>query len=249
MRSLYFKEIKTFFSSLVGYVVLLLFVIATGLLLWVLPETNILPNANILDYGYASMEQFFAVAPIVLTFLIPALTMRSFADEYKTGAIEWLFTKPLKLREIILGKYLAALTLAVIALIPTLIYLISLNWLAITAGSLDFGGIMGSYIGLFLLTATFVAIGIFSSSVTDSQIVSFLMALALNFVLYSGFEGLSRIKSFRGGADYYLELMGLDYHYTNISRGVIDTRDVVYFLSLIFLFLVLNRYCLIRKKQ
>src|SRR5690606_37015543 len=123
------------------YVVLLLFLVATGLLLWVLPETNILPNANILDYGYASMEQFFAVAPLVLMFLIPALTMRSFSDEYKSGAIEWLFTKPLSTTEIILGKYFAALTLALIALVPTLIYLISINWLAISDGALDFGGI------------------------------------------------------------------------------------------------------------
>jgi len=248
MKSIYLKELKSFLSSLAGYVVLLVFLIATGLLLWVMPDTNILPNANILDYGYASLEQFFAIAPIVLLFLIPAITMKSFADEYKSGTIEWLMTKPLDMKQIIFGKYFAAVTLAIIGLIPTLIYLYSVNYLAIEGGAIDFGGVLGSYLGLILLTACFTSIGLFCSSLTDNQIVSFLAALALSFALYSGFEGLSRISAFRGGADYYLELLGIDYHYTSMSRGVLDTRDLVYFLSVIVLFLALTRYNLLRKR-
>ncbi len=242
MFSLYKKELSTFFSSLIGYVVLLVFLTAAGLLLWVLPDTNIL------DYGYATLEQFFSIAPWLLLFLIPALTMRSFADEFKAGTIEWLFTKPLSHLDIILAKYLAALTLVVIALLPTLIYLFSINWLAMESNALDIAGITGSYIGLFFLAAAFTAIGIFCSSLTDNQIVSFLIALLVCLLLYSGFEAFSRIPSFRGGADYYLGLFGMDYHYNSISRGVLDTRDIVYFLSLSVLFIALTHFALRRRK-
>lgn len=248
MKSIYLKEIKSFLSSLAGYVVLLVFLIATGLLLWVLPDTNILPNANILDYGYASLEQFFAVAPIVLLFLIPAITMRAFADEYKTGTIEWLFTKPLSPNAIILGKYWAAFTLAVIALIPTVTYLFSINYLAIEGGALDSGGILGSYLALLLLTASFTAIGIFASSLTDNQIISFLLAFIMSFAIYSGFEGISRIQAFAGGADYYLAMVGLDYHYTNMSKGVVTLQDAIYFISIIILFLALTTFTIKRKR-
>lgn len=248
MLSIYLKEIKSFLSSLAGYVVLLVFLLATGLLLWVLPETNILPNANILDYGYASMEQFFAVAPIVLIFLIPAITMKSFSEEYKTGTFDWLLTKPLRLEQLVIGKYLASVTLALIALIPTLLYLFTIHWLAIENSSLDTGGIIGSYISLLFLTASFTAIGTFCSSLTDNQIISFLIALIVCFAIYSGFEGISRIKAFSGGADYYLEMLGMDYHYSNMSRGIIDTRNVIYFLGIIILFIAATNFTLQRKR-
>lgn len=249
MWSIYTKEIRSFLSSLAGYVVLLVFLIATGLLLWVLPETNILPNANILDYGYASLEQFFAIAPVVLMFLIPAITMKMFADEYKSGTIEWLMTKPLSSFQILTGKYWAAFTLAIIGLVPTLIYLFSINWLAIEGGALDAGGITGSYIALILLVGCFTSIGIFASSLTDNQIVSFLIALVLCFGLYSGFEGLSRIPAFRGNSDYILELLGVDYHYTSMSKGVLDSRDIIYFLSVITLFISLTYYTVENKRS
>lgn len=248
MWSIYSKEIKSFLSSLAGYVVLLVFLIATGLLLWVLPDTNILPNANILDYGYASLEQFFSVAPIVLLFLIPAITMKTFSDEYKAGTIEWLMTKPLSIFQIILGKYWAAFTLALIGLIPTLIYLVSINWLAIEGGALDGGGIIGSYIALLFLVACFTAIGVFASSLTDNQIVSFLLSFVLCFGLYSGFEGLSRVPAFRGNSDYILELLGLDCHYTQMSKGVLSTQDVVYFISVMALFLFLTYYTVAQRR-
>lgn len=242
MGSIYFKELKSFLSSIGGYVVLLVFLVFCGLLMWVFPDTNIL------DYGYASMEQFFNIAPWLLLFLIPAITMRSFADEFKGGTIEWLSTKPLSSGQIITGKFLASLTLVAIALLPTVVYIFSIHYLAMDNAALDAGGIFGSYIGLLLLAAAFTAIGVFSSALTDNQIVSFLIALGISFLLYSGFEAISRIAGFRGGADYYLGLLGVDYHYNSISRGVIDSRDLVYFVSLVILFIALTRFVLQRKR-
>ncbi len=242
MFSLYKKELVSFFSSIVGYVVLLVFLVAGGLLLWVMPDTNIL------DYGYASLEQFFRIAPWLLLFLIPAVTMRSFADEFKAGTIEWLSTKPLKIMDIVLGKYFASFTLVLMALLPTFIYLFSINWLATDDGALDWGGIIGAYIGLLLLVASFTAIGTFCSALTDNQIVSFLAALLLSLLMYSGFEALSRIPSFSGGLDYYLGLIGMDYHYDSISRGVVDSRDIIYFLSVAVFFLALTWLTLKKKR-
>lgn len=242
MLSIYFKELRSFFSSLVGYVVLLVFLVVCGLLLWVFSDTSIL------EYGYASMDQFFYLAPWLLLFLIPAITMRSFADEFRGGTIEWLSTKPLRPGQIIFGKFLASFTLVCIALLPTLIYVFSIHYLAMDDAALDAGGILGSYIGLLFLVATFTAIGIFSSSLTDNQIVGFLVALFISALLYSGFEALSRVAAFRGGADYYLGLIGMDDHYNSISRGVIDSRDVIYFLSLIILFLTFTRFSLLKRK-
>jgi len=240
VRSIYLKELNAFLSSLSGYVVLLVFLIAAGLFLWVLPDSNIL------DYGYASLEQFFSVTPWLLLFLIPAVTMRSFSEEFSKGTMEWLRTKPLSLFQIIGGKFLAAFSLVLIALLPTLVYLFSIRWLAMDNAPLDSGGITGAYIGLLLLAASFTAIGIFCSSVTENQIISFLAALFLCFIFYNGFEAFSRIAAFRGGADYYLAMLGMDYHYTGLSRGLIDTRDLVYFLSLVALFLGLTRFSLSR---
>ncbi|MFT4062097.1 MAG: gliding motility-associated ABC transporter permease subunit GldF [Edaphocola sp.] len=242
MLSIYCKELRSFFSSIVGYVVLLVFLVAAGLFCWVLTDTSIL------DFGYASMYQFFSIAPWLLLLLIPAVTMRSFADEFKGGTIEWLCTKPLTLMQIIWGKFLAACTLVFVALLPTGIYLVSINYLAMDNAALDWGGIAGSYIGLLCLSAAFTAIGIFASALTDNQVVGFLASVFLCFLLYFGFESFSRLAAFRGGADFYLGLIGLDYHYQSMSRGVIDTRDVVYFASLVAVFTGLTRFLLIRKR-
>lgn len=242
MLSIYFKELRSFFSSIVGYVVLLVFLLGAGLLLWVWTDTSIL------TYGYASMEQFFNIAPWLLLFLIPAVTMRSFADEFKGGTIEWLSTKPLSQSQIIFGKFFASLTLVVFAILPTLLYVFSIHYLAMDDAALDAGGIIGSYIGLLFLAAAFTAIGIFCSVLTDNQIVSFLAAFFLSFLLYSGFEAFSRVPSFRGGADFYLALIGIDYHYNSMSRGVIDSRDLVYFVSVVALFIALTQFILTKKK-
>ncbi len=241
MRSIFIKEINSFFSSIVGYVAVMVFLIACGLFLWVIP------NSSILEYGYASLDRYFDMAPWLLMLLIPAITMRSFADEFRGGTIEWLSTKPLTDLDIIGGKYLASLALVVFAILPTLIYAYTVNNLALLENNIDIGSVIGSYIGLLFLAAGFTAIGIFCSSLTNNQIVGFLVALFACYILYSGFEALSKIPSFTGGFDYYLSMVGMSFHYNSISRGFIDSRDVIYFLSVVILFISLTRLSLNRR--
>ncbi|XZF12454.1 gliding motility-associated ABC transporter permease subunit GldF [Chitinophagaceae bacterium MMS25-I14] len=241
MRSIFVKEINSFFSSIVGYVAVLVFLIACGLFLWIIPDTSIL------DYGYATLDRFFEMAPWFLMLLIPAVTMRSFADEFRGGTIEWLATKPLTDTNIIVGKYLASVALIIFALLPTLIYVYTISNLSAIKDNLDSGAIIGSYIGLGFLAATFAAIGIFCSSLTSNQIVGFLVGLFACYLLYSGFESLSKIPSFTGGIDYYLSMVGMSFHYSSISRGIVDSRDVIYFLSVIILFIALTKLSLNRR--
>lgn len=241
MRSVFIKEINSFFSSIVGYVAVLVFLVACGLFLWVIPDSSIL------EYGYATLDRFFELAPWFLMLLIPAVTMRSFADEFRGGTIEWLSTKPLTDMDIIAGKYFASLALVVFALIPTAIYVYTINNLSLLENNIDTGGIAGSYIGLLFLAGGFTAIGIFCSSLTNNQIVGFLVALFACYLLYSGFEALSKLPSFAEGIDYYLGMAGMAFHYNSISRGLIDTRDVIYFLSVIVLFISLTRLSLNRR--
>ena len=241
MRSIYIKEINSFFSSIVGYVAMLIFLIACGLFLWIIPDTSIL------DYGYANLDRFFEMAPWFLLLLIPAITMRTFADEFHSGTIEWLSTKPITDLNIILGKYFAALSLVVFALLPTLIYVLTINSLSAIPDNLDFGAIIGSYFGLFFLAAGFTAVGVFCSSITGNQVVAFLVALFACYLFHSGFEALSKIPSFTGGIDYYLSMVGMSFHYNSISRGVIDTRDVIYFSSVVILFVALTKISLNRR--
>jgi ABC-2 type transport system permease protein len=241
MRSIFIKEINSFFSSIVGYVAILVFLIACGIFLWVLPDTSIL------DYGYATLDRYFEMAPWFLMLLIPAVTMRSFADEFRGGTIEWLSTKPLTDIDIITGKYFAALVLVVFALLPTLIYVYTINNLSVIKNNLDTGSIMGSYFGLLFLAAAFTSVGIFCSSLTSNQIVGFLVSLFACYLLYSGFESLSKLPTFAEGIDYYLGMIGLSFHYNSISRGVVDSRDVIYFLSIIVLFISLTRLSLNRR--
>jgi ABC-2 type transport system permease protein len=241
MRSIFTKEINSFFSSIVGYVVIIVFLLACGFILWVVPQTSIL------DYGYATLDKYFELAPWLLMFLIPSVTMRAFPDEFRSGTIEWLSTKPLSALQIILGKYFAVLLLIFFALIPTLLYVFTISNLSVIANNLDSGGIIGSYIGLGFLAAAFAAIGLFCSSLTSNQIVGFLLSLFGCYLLYTGFEALSKIPAFYGNLDYYLAMVGLSFHYNSISRGIIDTRDVVYFLSVIILFISLTRQSLGRR--
>ncbi len=238
MRSIFIKEINSFFSSIVGYVALLVFLVACGLFLWVIPEYSIM------GYGYAAMDRFFEIAPWLLLLLVPAVTMRSFSDEFRSGTIEWLRTKPVTDLEIILGKYLATLALIAFALLPTLIYVYTIANLALPDNSPDAAAIIGSYIGLLFLAATFAAVGVFSSSLTGNQIVGFLVSLLSCYLLYTGFEHLSRLPDMTEGLDYYLSMIGMEFHYNSISRGLIDSRDVVYFLSIITLFIALTRFSL-----
>lgn len=241
MYSVFLKEINSFFSSIVGYITMLVFLVASGLFVWIIPDTSVL------DYGYATLDRFFELAPWLLLLLIPAVTMRSFSDEYRAGTIEWLYTKPLSELDIVLGKYLASLLLVVFALLPTLIYVYSIGNLAATNHQIDTGGIAGSYVGLVFLAATFTAIGVFSSSLTGNQVVAFMISLVACWLLYVGFESLSKVPAFTGGFDFYLSMVGMSFHYESMSRGVLDTRDVIYFLSMIVLFTALTRLALARR--
>lgn len=224
------KELHQFFSSLTGYIAIALFLIVCALYLFVLKESNIF------DFGYATLITFFDLAPWVFIFLIPALAMRIFADEFKSGTFETLQTRPLTGWQIVSGKYLSVLIIIIIALIPTLLYVITIQSLSSTGG-IDGGAITGSYIGLLLLAALFAAISIWCSSLTGNAVIAFLLSAFSCLILYFGFGAISKLPVFTGNADYYIEMLGIDFHYQSISRGVIDTRDVIYFISLIFLFL------------
>ncbi len=228
------KEFRQFFSSLTGYVAIIVFLLLNGLLLFVFPGNNIF------DFGYASLNEYFSLAPWILLLLIPAITMRSFSDEFRSGTFEILQTRPLTPGQLVAGKYLGALLVVVIALLPTLLYALSVDALSATGG-IDTGGTTGSYIGLFFLSAVFVAIGICTSSFTTNAVVAFIAAAFLCFLVYSGFSAISQIPVFRSGLDYYIEMLGIDFHYNSISRGVIDTRDIIYFLSVILFFLMFTR--------
>lgn len=241
MLSILRKEVNTFFSSLIGYIVIGVFLITMGLFLWVFPDTNLL------DSGFATLDFFFGFAPNIFMFLIPAITMRTFAEEQQTGTIEFLATRPVTDLEIILGKYLASLVLVLFAILPTLLYFWTIHRLGAPVGNIDSGAVWGSYFGLFFLGAVFVAIGIFSSSITTNQIVAFVLGVFLCFFFYVGFDFLSNFPGFVGTIDYLIEMLGVDYHYQSISRGVLDTRDFVYFASLIVVFIGLTRLMLERR--
>ncbi|WP_438422910.1 gliding motility-associated ABC transporter substrate-binding protein GldG [Aquimarina macrocephali] len=234
MFALIRKEINTFFSSAVGYLVIAIFLILNGLFLWVFKG-----QFNILDSGFADLSPFFQIAPWILLFLIPAVTMRSFAEEKKQGTLEVLITKPIKNWQLVLGKYLGSLSLILIALIPSLLYIVAIYQLGNPIGNLDIGSTMGSYIALLLLAAAYTAMGIFSSSITNNQIVAFLISLFLCFIFYFGFSGLVDYNLL-GAMNTIVEQLGMQLHYERMSRGILDTRDIFYFLSSILLFVILT---------
>jgi ABC-2 type transport system permease protein len=242
MLSIFWKEINAFFSSLIAYLVIAVFLILTGLFMWVFTDSSII------DFNYAAMDPLFSLAPFIFLFLIPAITMRSFAEEKQRGTIEFLFTKPLTDYDIIIGKYLANLCLVIFALLPTLIYYFSVYQLGSPKGNLDSGAIIGSYIGLFFLAASFVAIGMFASALTDNQIVAFILGAFLCFALYLAFGYLADMPVFIGNIDFIIEKLGIESHYSSMSKGAIDSRDVIYFLGLITLFVSASYSIIISKK-
>ena len=233
------KELRQFFSSLTGYIAIVVFLLVNGLVLFVFDD-------NIFDFGYASLDRFFQLAPWILLLLIPAITMRSFAEEFKTGTYEILQTRPLSRWQIVWGKYLGSFIVVVIALLPTLIYIVSIQKLSATGG-IDMGATIGSYIGLFFLAAVFTAISICCSSFTNNSVVAFIVALIGCALLYYGFSAISKLPALANGADYYVEMLGIDFHYRSISRGLIDTRDIVYFGSVIFLFLAITNRNILKR--
>jgi ABC-2 type transport system permease protein len=208
------------------------FLIAAGLVLFVFED-------NILDFGYASLDRFFLLAPWLLLLLIPAITMRSFAEEFRTGTYELLATQPITKAQLVAGKYVGALLVVIVALLPTLVYAVAVESLA-TGQGLDIGAVLGSYLGLVLLSSVFTMIGVYCSSLTANTVVAFLLALVACALLYYGFAATSRLPVFSGGADYWIEWLGIDQHYQSISRGLIDSRDLIYFISMVLLFFVLT---------
>ena len=242
MFTIFKKEINQFFSSLVGYIAIGIFLVLSALFTFVFPTTSIL------DSGFASLDTFFSNAPLFFLFLIPAITMRMFAEEFNTGTIELLVTRPISMNQIIGGKYFAALALVVFSVVPTFIYYFTLTSIAAPAGNVDTGGIIGSYFGLLLLGASFIALGAFSSAITNNQIIAFLVGVLFCFLFYMGFDFIAKLPIFVGKTDYFVEHIGINAHYLSMSRGVIDTRDLFYFLSLIVLFLLFTKTALERRK-
>ncbi|MDA3781241.1 MAG: gliding motility-associated ABC transporter permease subunit GldF [Bacteroidales bacterium] len=236
------KEINGFFSSLTGYIVIIVFLLTNSLFMWVFPG-----NLNVFDSGYANIETLFIIAPWVFLFLVAAITMSMFADEKQSGTIELLFTRPISDFQIIIAKYLASVILVLLSILPTLVYFYSVYILGNPVGNIDIGGTWGSFIGLFFLAAIYTSIGLFSSSLTSNQIVAFIIAVVISFFMFMGFDTISSFKIFSSINTFVLSL-GINEHYNSMSRGVIDSRDMIYFLSVISLFLLFTKTVLQSRK-
>lgn len=234
MRYILVKEFRSFLNSLIAYMVMAVFLTAMGLLTWVFPDTSVL------DYGFADMGTLFSLAPYVFIFLIPAITMRSFAEERKSGTLELLLTKPLSDWDIVLGKFFACFFLVIVAILPTLIYYFSIRQLGNPVGNIDTSGVMGSYIGLLLLSAIFCSIGLLASSITPNQIVAFILAAFLCFIIFTGFHSVSSLPVLSSVA-VGVKQLGILYHYETLSKGLIDSRDVIYFVSITSLMLLFTK--------
>lgn len=232
MSSLFSREINAFFNNLSGYIVLILFLVSMGLIVWVFPGTSVL------EYGYADLESLFSYTPLVMVFLVPAITMRMIAEEKRSGTWEILLTTPLPGYQIVLAKYLASLVLILLALLPTMVYYYSVYQLGEPVGNIDSAAFFGSYIGLLLVSASFAAVGMFSSSLTDNQIIAFVIGVFVSFLLYVGIASLAALGS--GGWSLFWEEISLSYHYESMSRGVIVSQNVYYFLGLISSLLALT---------
>lgn len=242
MGAIYRKEITAFFSSLTGYIVIGVFLVILGLFMFIFPDTSLL------EYDYATMDQLFSIAPLVFLFLIPAVTMRSFAEEKQRGTLEYLYTKPIKGWQIMWGKYLANLTLVLIALLPTLLYYYSIYQLGSPQGNLDSGAILGSYIGLFFLVGAFVAIGMFASAISDNQIVGFILGTLICFIVHWAFLYLANLPLWGVDVSNFIQSLGLNSHYASISKGALDSRDIVYFISVILGFIWLTQWTIEKER-
>lgn len=242
MYALFKKEIRGFFSTFTGFLVIVVFISLNSAFMWIFRGGN-----NIFENGYSSLDSLFSLAPWIFLFLVPAISMRMFAEERRSGTLDLLFTRPLTEWQVVSAKFLAAWVLVLIALIPTLIYFLSVYLLGNPVGNIDSGGTWGSYIGLLFLGGIYAAVGIFSSSLTDNQIVAFVLAVVISFFFYLGFDLASTIFS-NGELALVVERIGIDFHYQSISRGVIDSRDMIYFISVVVLMLFLTRFVLLSKK-
>ena len=241
MIQILIKEINVFLNSLIAYIIISVFLTGIGLVMWVFPETSVL------NYGFADMSSFFSLSPYIFMFLIPAITMRMFSEEKRGGTMELLLTRPIRDIDIILGKYLAGVFLVAFSILPTLLYYFTIWYLGNPVGNIDTAGVIGSYFGLFLLGAVFTSMGIFSSSFTENQVTAFIIAVFLCFFLYFGFNAISSVGIFRGVADF-IDQIGVLYHYNSMSKGLIDSRDLIYFISVISVMLLLTNLILRSRK-
>lgn len=232
MISILKKEVASFFNSLIAYIVIGVFLLLMGLMFWLYPATNIL------DYGYAEMDMFFQVAPFVLLFFVPAVTMKMLSEEIKSGTLELLFTKPISVLDIVLGKFFSCLVITLLALLPTFIYYISIYNLGNPIGNIDSAAVFGSYFGLILLAAVYCAVGIFMSSLTKSQVVAFLLSALVCYILFVGLGQFAAL--FSGSVEYLISYFGLDFHYNSLGKGVLDSRNILFLLSISISFLLLT---------
>lgn len=230
MYAVFKRELFSLLNSMMAYITIGVFLLACGLLLWFFPDTSIL------EYGYAELTSFFSLAPFLFMFMIPAITMRSFAEERREGTYILLATRPVTDWQIIFAKYLACFVVVLFALIPTLIYYISVSRLAFPVGNIDTGAVTGSYIGLLLLGASFLSVGICASSVTKNQVIAFALSVFICFICYTGFDAMSQVFAWRSFEQVFTAL-SVNEHYQSMSRGVLDTRDLMYFLSFVAVFL------------
>lgn len=242
MYALFKKELSSYFSSAIGYIAISVFLVVMGLILWVFPG-----EFNVLNFGFSNINGLFVAAPFVFLFLIPAITMRAFAEEKRIGTFETLYTKPISSVQIVLAKYFASCVIVFLSLLPTLTFYFSVYFLGSTVGNIDSGAVFGSYAGLLLLGFSFTAIGLFGSSITDNQIVAFIFSALICAALYLSFEMIYQLQIF-GDMLLFVKNLGMQSHYVSLSRGVIDTRDVVYYLSVIFLFLTFTKFSIERRK-
>jgi ABC-2 type transport system permease protein len=242
MLAIFKREISGFFSSLAGYIVIIVFLLINSLFMWVFPG-----EWNIFDGGYASLGTLFYLAPFIFLFLVPAVTMRMIAEEKRLGTIELIFSKPLSEGEIIWGKFLASVALVLLSLVPCIIWYISVYFLGETPGNLDQGGTWGAFLGLLFLASVYAAAGIFASSLTDNQVIAFIIAVLLCFVLFMGFDSFAYLPGLKKVDEFVINL-GINEHYKSMSRGVIDIRDIVYFITVAVIFNEATRLVLLSRK-
>ena len=243
MITLYKKEISIFFSTIIGYLIIGLFLLISSLILW-----HDISEINILENAYASIDSFFSIAPLIFLLFIPSVSMRVFSEEYNTGTIETLITKPISIFEIVTAKFIAVLSLVIIAILPTITYVISVYILGETTGNLDLAAVFGSYIGLLLLTSIFSSISVFASSLSSNQIVAFIIAIILNSFFFFGFDALSKLPLLQI-VDLTLQKIGISYHYNMMSKGLLKLSDLVYFMSVSLLFIKLTEVVIKNKKN
>lgn len=242
MLPIFKKEINGFFSSLTGYIVIIVFLLVNSLFMWVFPG-----EWNVLDSGYAGLDTLFFLSPWIFLFLVPAITMKMIAEEKRLGTLELLYSKPVTERGIVYGKYLASVTLVLLALLPGIIYYISVHILGETPGNLDKGGTLGAFIGLFFLASVYASAGLFASSLTDNQVIAFIIAVVVSFFLYIGFDSLAYLPGLKR-LDEFIISLGINEHYKSISRGVVDLRDIVYFSAVVMFFNEATRLVLVSRK-